>query len=199
MRQPQGREGRRRDITVRDHDMVRGAMRCAMRCQMRCHMRCPACALPVPCHEGFAVLSSSFVSFLGPSDAVGDDGGSKWAAGSWQLTPGQAGWMTECRCRRDCTWGGILITLMHPVQAGGRAGGLAGWPRAHSRTHMQWQDTARSRRQQPAPRPANSAWPGTEVAAADPIDIQAREGESCQAAQARKVPPQQAQESAHVA
>lgn len=43
-------------------------------------MRCPAT-------RAFAVLSSFL--FLGPSDAVGDDGGgSKWAAGSWQLTPG---------------------------------------------------------------------------------------------------------------
>lgn len=36
--------------------------------------------------RAFAVLSSFL--FLGLSDAVGDDGGSKWAAGSWQLTPG---------------------------------------------------------------------------------------------------------------
>lgn len=69
MRQPQGHEGRRRDITVRDHDMVCGAMRClATR------------ASAVPLRSGEALLW--------PSDA-----GRRWGwgvevgveVGGWQL------------------------------------------------------------------------------------------------------------------
>lgn len=136
---------------------------------MRCHESATRCALPacLPCHGG-GVCRPKLVCWvrhlLRPSGAVGDG---LQRAGGWQLASGTwagrgqsgwlAGWMTECRCRRDCTWGGILITLMRPVQAGGRAGGLASSAQqdAHAMAgHCEEQtSTARTK-------PANSAGQG---------------------------------------
>lgn len=81
--------------------------------------------------------------------------------------------MTECRCRRDCTLGGILITLMRPVQAGGRAGWLAGWQVGLERTAGRTCNgrTLRGADVNSSHQARQLCRPGEEVVAADPIRL----------------------------
>ena len=114
------------------------------------------------------------------------------AAGAWHLAVGT--WAGRVDDRRPMQarlhLGGILITLMRAVQAGR----LACRPPEHSRTHTRWQDTARSRRQQPATKPANSAGQGRRWLLL--IRSISAAGRSCPGQEGAA---QQAQESAHVA
>lgn len=189
MRQPQGREDRPRDIAVRDHDMVRSAVRRRAFVGFATRGLCHA----LPC---FAFAEA----LLRPSGAVGR----RWwqrAAGSWQLTPGQAGrqagrvddrMLMQARLHS----GSILIALMRArcKQAGGLAGRPLGRPSEHSSTTTRWQDTARSRRQPPAPSTPTLQGQGRRWLLL--IRLISTAGQSCPGQEGAA---QQAQESAHVA
>lgn len=159
MQQPQGAGGGggRRDITVRDHDMVRGAM--------RCH------AVPCDEHEGFChpLLLARYCR-RGPPGAV-DDGGSgsgRLAPGSWHL--GRQGGQVDDRMPMQARLhleGGHLITLMR-ARAGWQAGMSAARAQQDAHTmagHCEEQmSTALDQARQ-------LCRPGKAVAAAGSVDI----------------------------